>query len=146
MARAAEQGAAMTVKERVRYGSRGQGSLIRYERVANWYSCYCVHGKEVRESTETPDLKIARRVHKRLLDQRAVDRQGKGKFVTPTEARVTVRELVAELEADYRLRGVRSLAQVRAHLGLPTPGAEGEQPKPPRTIVAAFGHWRAAEI
>jgi hypothetical protein len=51
----------MKVTERVRYGSRGQGSLIRYEGVANWFSCYCAHGKEVRESTETDDLKAARR-------------------------------------------------------------------------------------
>ena len=136
----------MKVIERVRYGSRGQGSLIRYEGVANWYSCYGVHGKEVRESTEAADLKTARRVHKRLLDQLAVDRERKGRFVTPTEARVTVRELITELEADYRLRGVRSLAQIRAHLGLPAPVPDGETPKPPRTIVAAFGHWRAGDV
>jgi integrase len=81
-----------------------------------------------------------------LLDQLAVDRQGKGRFVAPMEARVTVSELIAELEADYRLRDVRSLAQIRAHLGLPAPTKAGETPKPPRTIVAAFGHWRAGEV
>ena len=136
----------MKVVERVRFGGRGQGTLIRYEGVASWYSCYCVHGKEVRESTETDDLKAARRAHKKLLDQLAVDREGKGRFVTPTEARVNIRQLITELEADYRLRGVRSLAQIRAHLGLPAPAPEGETPKPPRTIVAAFGHWRAGDV
>src|SRR5262249_46352603 len=58
----------MKVIERVRYGSRGQGSLIRYEGVANWYSVYWVNGTEVRETTETTDLKAARRFHELYFD------------------------------------------------------------------------------
>src|SRR5712691_9596062 len=37
VARAPKEGPAMKVKERVRYGNRGQGSLIRYEGVEHWY-------------------------------------------------------------------------------------------------------------
>ena len=131
----------MKIKERLRYGSRGQGCLIRYEGVANWYSVYSAHGKEVRQSTGSADLKVARRFHRQLLDALAADRQGLRPFVPPTEARVTVAELVTALVADYELRGVRSLIQVRAHLGLPA--KEGD---PARTILRAFGSWRAAEL
>ena len=99
----------MKVKERVRYGSRGQGCLIRYAGVENWYSVYCARGREVRQSTGTPDLKAARKFHRGLLDALAADRQGLRKFVTPTEARITVKDLISALEADFRLRGVRSL-------------------------------------
>jgi integrase len=121
----------MKVTERVRYGSRGQGSLIRYEGVANWFSCYCAHGKEVRESTETDDLKAARRFHRQRLEEVAADRQGGKKFVAPTAARVTVGELLTDLERDYALRGVRSLKQVRAHLA---------------PIRESFGAVRASQV
>jgi len=137
----AGKGPVMKVKERVRYGSRGQGCLIRYEGVANWYSVYSAHGKEVRQSTGSADLKAAKRFHRELLDGLAADRQGLRPFVSPLEARVTVAELVTALVADYELRGVRSLTQVRAHLRLPA--KEGE---PPRTILRAFASWRAAEL
>lgn len=121
----------MRVIERVLYGSRGQGSLIRYAGVENWYSAYYAHGKEVRESTETPVLKIARRVHRQRLDEVAADRQGLKKFIPPAIARVTINELLDELEADFSLRGVRSLRQSRAHMA---------------PVRAAFGTWRAAEV
>ena len=35
----------LKVVERVRFGGRGQGSLIRYEGSDVWYSAYCVRGK-----------------------------------------------------------------------------------------------------
>ncbi len=131
----------MKVKERVTFGSRGQGSLIRYERVANWYSVYWAHGKEVRQSTGTAELKLAKRAHRKRLDALAEERRGGRPFVTPTEARVTTGELVAELVKDYELREARSLPQVRAHLGVPAKDIER-----PRTILQAFGTWRASEL
>ena len=122
----------MKVIERVRYGIRGQGSLIRYEGVASWYSAYYdVRGKEMRESTETDDFKVARRFHRQRLEEIAADRQGGKKFVPPAAARMTVSELLTELERDYGLRGVRSLPQVRAHLA---------------PIRETFGGVRASEV
>ena len=102
----------MKVIERVRYGSRGQGSLIRYEGVANWYSVYWVNGTEVRETTETTDLKAARRFHKQKLEEVAAERQGGKKFVMPVAARVTLDELLTELVVHLETLGARSMAQV----------------------------------
>ncbi len=131
----------MKIIERKRFGSRGEGSLIRYAGVENWYSVYCAHGKEIRQTTGTADFKAAKKFHKGVLDALAVDRQGLRRFVPPTEARVTVGELVAALMTDYELRGVRSLVQVRAHLGMPP--KEGQAP---RTILKAFGTWRVGDL
>ncbi len=121
----------MKIIERVRFGARGQGSLILLEGSANWFSCYCVRGKEHRESTGTPDLKLARRHHRRKLDEIAADRQGLKKFLTPVAQRVRICELLTDLEADYRLRKVKSWAQFKSHL---------------KPIREHFGAWRAVEI
>ena len=51
--------------ERVRFGSHGQGSLVKYADGPNWYSCYSVRGKEHRESSGSPDMKVARRFNRR---------------------------------------------------------------------------------
>jgi hypothetical protein len=49
----------MRVIERVTVGKRGDGTLIRVEGQANWYSVLCVRGKQHEISTGTPDLKLA---------------------------------------------------------------------------------------
>ncbi len=105
----------MKVVERVRYGGRGQGSLIRYESSDIWYSAYCVRGKEHRESTRTQDIRQARRVHRQLLDKVAADRQGLKKFLSPVERGLRVGEILDWLAADYRLRDKES-AQFKSHL------------------------------
>jgi hypothetical protein len=51
----------MKIIERKRYGSRGEGSLVRYDGVENWYSVYCAHGKEIRQTTGTADFKTAKK-------------------------------------------------------------------------------------
>jgi integrase len=119
------------ITERQRYGSRGQGSLIKYDDSPNWFSCYYVRGTEHRESTGTPDLKLARRFHRRKLDEVAGDRQGLKKYLAPMAQRVQLGELLDTLEADYRLRSVKSSAQVQSHL---------------KPIRAHFGDWRAVDI
>src|SRR5207245_4486638 len=58
----------MKIIERKRYGSRGEGSLVRYDGVENWYSVYCAHGKEIRQTTGTADFKAAKKFHKGVLD------------------------------------------------------------------------------
>ena len=103
------------IVERKRYGSRGQGSLIRYDDSPNWVSCYYVRGKEYRESTGSADLKTARRFHKQKLDEIALDRQGTKRVITPMAARVTVNQLLDDLKADIELRELKSSYKLRSH-------------------------------
>ena len=61
----------------------------------------------------------------------ASDRQGHEKFLSPAVRRVQVGELLDGLEADFRLRKLRSEVEFRAHL---------------KPIRAHFGIWRAADL
>ena len=117
--------------ERVKFGSHGQGSLAKYDDGPNWISIYCTRGREHRESTGTPDLKLARRFHKQRLDELAVDRQGLRKFIAPMAQRVTIAELLDDYAADIRLREAKSLDKMLAHM------------KPVRTY---FGPMRATDV
>jgi len=117
--------------DRVKFGSHGQGSLAKYDDGPNWISIYCTRGREHRESTGTPDLKLARRFHKQRLDELAVDRQGLRKFIAPMARRVTIAELLDDYAADIRLREAKSLDKMLAHM------------KPVRTY---FGPMRATDV
>ena len=120
----------MKIVERVRFGSRGQGTLIRLEGSANWFSCYCVRGKEHRESTGAFDLKVAKRVHRQLLDKIGADRQGLKRFVTPVDRRLRIGEILDWLVADYKLRDKAS-PQFRSHL---------------KPIRQHFGGWMVIDL
>jgi len=117
--------------ERVKFGSHGQGSLAKYDDGPSWYSLYCVRGKEHRQSTGTADIKLARRIHRQRLDEIVLDRQGVRKYISPVTQRVTVAELLDDYVEDIRLREVKSLEKMLAHM------------KPIRTY---FGPMRAAEV
>src|SRR5262249_48801400 len=131
----------MKVIERVRYGQRGEGSLIRYDGVENWFSSYSAHGKEIRQTTGTADLKMAKKFHRGVLDGLAADRQGLRTFIAPSKQHKTVAEMVTDLVADYTLRGVRSLAQVHSHPGLPRKDGQ-----PRRKTLRPFGTGRVGEV
>jgi len=105
----------MKIIERVPYGERGEGCLIRYEGVAPWYSIYHQRGLEHRRTTGKTDLKAARKKHREFLDKLAAERQGGKVMPTPKDERVTVGALLDELEADFRLRGVKWWAQAKYH-------------------------------
>ena len=121
----------MRVIERVTVGKRGDGTLIRVEGQANWYSVLCVRGKQHEISTGTPDLKLAKRVHRQKLDELSADRQGFRQFTTPQHRQVQFGSLLDDLVSDYRVRRVKSFGSVLSHL------------KPLRDH---FGDWRALEI
>ena len=121
----------MRVIEKVTVGKRGDGALIRVEGQANWYSVLCVRGRQHEISTGTPDLKLAKRVHRQKLDELAADRQGLKQFTTPQHRQLQLGSLLDDLVSDYRVRRVRSLASVLSHL------------KPLRDH---FGNWRAVGI
>jgi integrase len=121
----------MKALERVRMGGRGQGTLAKFEGSPNWVSCYYVRGTEHRESTGTPDLKLARRFHKQKLDEIAADRQGLKPYLGPAMRRVRVSELLDDLEADARLRQIRSWASFQSHV---------------KPVRAHFGGWCAPDV
>jgi integrase len=121
----------MKALERVRMGGRGQGTLAKFEGSPNWVSCYYVRGVEHRPSTGTTDLKKAKRIHKQNLDEVAADRQGLKPYLTPAARRTRVDELLDDLEADARLRQIRSWASFLSHL---------------KPVRAHFGTWVAPEI
>ncbi len=121
----------MKALERVRLGGRGQGTLARFEGSPNWVFCHYVHGTERRESTGTSDFKLARRVAKQKLDEVAADRQGLKPYLVPATRRVRVDELLDALEADARLRQIRSWASFRSHL---------------KPVRAHFGGWCAPDV
>jgi integrase len=121
----------MRVIQRVKYGVRGQGSLIKRESSANWLFAYCVRGREHEDSTGSPDIKQARRFAKDKLEKIGADNQGGRKFQPAIAHRVRVSELLDDLVADYRLRKVKSLDQIESHLN---------------PIRKHFGSWRAANV
>jgi len=121
----------MRVIERVTVGKRGDGTLIRVEGQANWYSVICVRGKQHEISTGTPDLKLAKRVHRQKLDELAADRQGHRQFTTPQHRQLQFGSLLDDLVSDYRVRRVKSFGSVLSHL---------------KPLREHFGDWRALEI
>jgi len=121
----------MKIVERVRMGGRGAGSLFKQAGSPNWFSSFSRHGVEHVESCGTSDLKAAKKIHKTRLDKLASERQGHETFLTPSDKKVTVGELLDALETDYRLRQVKSLPQCLSHL---------------KRMREHFGAWRAAEL
>src|SRR5262245_5383300 len=105
----------MKIVERLPYGERRDGTLFRYQGVATWFSSYYQHGVERRRSTKTTDLKAARKVHRGFLNALAAERDGGKALPAPMAARTTVAELLNDLEADFRLRGVKWWAQAKYH-------------------------------
>jgi len=106
----------MKVIEKVKVGKRGDGTLIRVEGQANWFSVICVRGNQHEISTGTPDLKLAKRFHRQKLDELAADRQGLKQFTTPQHRQLQFGSLLDDLVSDYRMRRVKSLASVLSHL------------------------------
>src|SRR5262245_23144253 len=120
------------IKEsRVRYGSRGDGSLFLRKGSANWLYQYFWKGTLHEESTGTTDLKKARKFVKDRREKSAADRQGLRRYVPASQQKVTVSQLLDSLEADYRIRQRKSMAQILSHM------------KPIREL---FGFMRASDL
>jgi integrase len=119
------------VIERVKIGGRGQGSLIRYSNSPHWHACFYSHGKEHRESTQTPDLKKARAFLKAKLDEVSADRSGLRAFVPAVARRVTIGGLLDDLEQDVKLRELKSAYKLGSFI---------------RAVRAYFGTWKASDV
>jgi integrase len=121
----------MKEAQRIKYGSRGQGSLVKFEGVAPWMSCWYVNGVEVRESTKETDFKRARAWHKNKLDEIASQRQGHTTVLLPRVKRTTVQTLLDAYLADVRLRELKSVGHIEDHA---------------RPVSAHFGSMRACDV
>jgi len=99
---------------------RGLGRVFKRPASNFYWIAYSHRGKEIRESSGSPKESDARR----LLKRRLAETQS-GKFVGPSEERVTFGDLVALYEQDYDVRGLRSrwtadarVKHLRAFFGL----------------------------
>ncbi len=102
---------------------RGDGTI--YKRGAKYWIAYWLRGKQYRE----PAGATAREARDKLRARQADARRGK--FIGPEEDRLTVAELLDDLEAHLENKGARSLASVKSHV------------KPVREF---FGSDRAMEL
>jgi integrase len=102
---------------------RGRGRLYHQRGSAFWWMAFYKHGKQVRMSTGEVDEKKAERALKLKLQERDAELGGGRKMITPRQQRITVSELLDNLESDYRLRGIASpqfkshLTHIRKHFG-----------------------------
>lgn len=93
---------------------RGNGRVFKRGPVY-WIAYYC-RGREVRESSGTPDPKPAERLLRQRLHEVGADRLGLKRFVGPAEDRVTFEALAADYLRDYEINGRRSLFAAKARV------------------------------
>jgi integrase len=105
----------MTTQQQGVKRERGRGRIYEQPGSANWWMAFYKHGKQVRMSTSETDEKKAARALKLKLQERDGELGGGKKMITPQQMRVTVSELLDNLESDYRLRGIAS-PQFKSHL------------------------------
>jgi integrase len=72
--------------------------------------------QEVRESTDSDSEAAARKLLRDRVREVANHRSGVRAFAGPQAERITVSDLLNDLEADYRLRGIKSLRRTLSHM------------------------------
>jgi integrase len=120
-----------------------RGSLYKQPGSAVWWLRIGHRGRMLRESTGETDVKKARKVLQDRRDELGAARIGLATVIGPETRQVTVRERLAALLKDYELREVRSLAQIRAHMGFQE---DSRTDKKPRKILEAFGHTKVVDL
>lgn len=95
---------------------RGNGRIFQRRGSAAWWIAYNHRGREIRESSGGTDRKAAERLLKLRLKETGADRLGLRAFVGPAGERVLVGELLSALEADLRLRNIRSIGKTLSHM------------------------------
>ena len=88
---------------------RGLGTV--FKRGSVWWIVYYHRGHRHRESSHSESESQARRLLKQRLGEITA-----GRFIGPTEDRLTFDALVADLENDYKVNNRRSLETVRFHV------------------------------
>jgi integrase len=120
-----------------------RGSLYKQPGSAVWWLRIGHRGRMLRESTGETDVKKARKVLQDKRDELGAARIGLATVIGPETRQVTVRERLEALLKDFELRGVRSLAQIRAHMGFQ---AESHKDKKPGKILEAFGSTKIVDV
>lgn len=110
---------------------RESGRIFKRSKSVNWWIAYMHRGREIRESSGSTNPKDAERLLKHRLREIGADRLGARRFVGPEAERVRVGELLDALEADLRLRRIRSLTTTLSHM---------------KHVWEAFGDRRAATV
>ncbi|MBZ5499699.1 MAG: site-specific integrase [Acidobacteriia bacterium] len=82
----------------------GDGFVYREKKSPHYWCSYNLHGKRIRESTGEIEEKKAQKYLRNRLKQVFADEIGARKFVGPSSEKVTVNELLDDLEANYRIR------------------------------------------
>src|SRR3990172_1555676 len=95
---------------------RGTGRVFKRANSAHWWIAFYHRGKEIRESSGSPNQKDAEKLLRRRMKEVGADSLGLKAFVGPRQDRLTVGDLLDALEADFRLRGLKSLKQTKGHL------------------------------
>ena len=109
---------------------RGDGRIYKHPSSRFWWCAYYLHGKQYRESTEETDEQRALKFLRDKLKEVHADQIGAKTFVGPQQRRVTVDELLDNLECDYKLRDKWN-TKVNSSM------------KPLRDY---FGNWKAVDV
>src|SRR3990172_1091871 len=110
---------------------RGMGRIFQMRGSKNWWIAYNHRGMENRESCGSPDRTEAEKLLKHRLREIGADALGLRTFVGPQQDRLAVGDLLDALESNFRLRGLKSLRQVKGHL---------------RDVRTALGDLRAGHV
>lgn len=105
----------MTTQQQEGKRERGRGRLYKQAGSANYWMAFYKHGKQIRMSTGEVDEQKALRALKLKLQERDAELGGGRKMITPQQQRITVNELLDNLESDYRLRSIAT-PQFKSHL------------------------------
>ena len=84
---------------------RGDGRIYLRKGSPFYWCEYWLRGKQYRESTEQTDEDKARKFLRNKLKEVFADQIGARTFISPKQQRVSVGELLDNLECDYKLRG-----------------------------------------
>jgi integrase len=110
--------------------TRGQGRIFKRPGSQKFWVAFYLRGKQFRESTGTTDEKQALRFLKHRMREVGADQLGIKKFVTPTQQRVTVQQLLDALKVDFNLRG-KDCTRLASNL---------------KPIEERFGDYRATQL
>ncbi len=90
-----------TVKDRPAARPRGMGRVFQRRGSAFWWISYYHGGKEIRESSESTNPRVAEKFLTQRLREVGADQLGARRFIGPKRERVTVADLLDAIERHY---------------------------------------------
>jgi len=117
--------------ERPRASGKAQGPRLKgfgylYRRGTIWWIRYSVRRRDFGESSHSEQEGIAQKLLKSRWQE-----LGRGRFIGPSQERVTMEDLLTSLEIDYEVNGRRSRGTLKGRLV---------------HLRAAFGNCRAVDV